>query len=343
MKKLYEIIRPLLFRWPPERVHHLVLGLLDLQAKVVNTYPKWARQTPVQVSGLSFPNPVGLAAGFDNHAAHLPALFHLGFGFIEVGAITPKAQPGNPKPRLFRLPDQQSLLNRMGFCNQGVDYLVENLKKRPAGQIVGVNIGKNTNTALEDALQDYLYCFNKAAPFCDYVTINISSPNMVGLRELQHGDYCRQLLAGLKKAQRDYADRSQRYVPLWIKVAPDLSNEEIKVLADIFCTQKMDAIVTTNTTINRDNVPVEWRDQPGGISGRALSARADAVLTAFYSALGEAIPLVGVGGIMSLDDAKRKCAAGAKLLQLYSGLIYEGPGLVKEIVTGLSSSPKAGI
>ena len=321
--------------WPPERVHHLALGLLDLHAKIFNQYPKWAQQTRVKVSGLSFANPVGLAAGFDNHAAHLPALFHLGFGFIEVGAVTPKVQPGNPKPRLFRLRSQQSLLNRMGFCNQGVDYLIENLKNRPTGQIVGVNIGKNTHTALADALQDYLYCFNKVAPFCDYVTVNISSPNTVGLRELQHGDYCRLLLTGLKKAQRDYADQSQRYVPLWVKIAPDLSSEEIKVLADIFCMLQMDAIVATNTTINRDNVPAQWRDQPGGISGRALSARADAVLTAFYSAVGESIPLVGVGGILSLDDAKRKRAAGAKLVQLYSGLIYEGPGLVKEIVTGL--------
>lgn len=329
--------------YPPETVHHAALRLLDLHTKLFNKYPKWAQQMPVQVAGLSFPNPVGLAAGFDNHAAHLPALFHLGFGFIEVGATTPKAQPGNPKPRLFRLQEQQSLLNRMGFCNQGVDYLVENLKKRPVGQIVGVNIGKNADTALDDALQDYLYCFNKVAPFCDYVTVNISSPNTVGLRELQHGDYCRQLLAGLKQAQSDYADRYQRYVPLWVKIAPDLSNEEIKALADIFCTQKMDGIVATNTATNRDNVPPQWRDQPGGISGRALSARADAVLAAFYSAVGEAIPLVGVGGIMSLGDAKRKRAAGAKLLQLYSGLIYEGPGLVKEIVTGLSSSPKAGI
>jgi dihydroorotate dehydrogenase len=321
--------------FPPETAHHAVLRLLDWQANLFNNYPEWALQVPQHVAGLSFPNPLGLAAGFDNHAAHLPALFHLGFGFIEVGGITPKAQPGHPKPRLFRLPAQQSLLNRMGFCNRGVDYLVENLKKRPVGQIVGVNIGKNTHTPLEAALQDYLYCFERVAPFCDYVTINISSPNTAGLRQLQHKDYCQQLLTGLKAAQRNYADRHQRYVPLWIKVAPDLSSEEIKVLADIFCTQQMDAIVATNTTINRDTVPVEWRDQPGGISGRALSARADAVLAAFYQAVGEAIPLVGVGGILSLADAKRKRAAGAKLLQLYSGLIYEGPGLIKEIVTGL--------
>lgn len=321
--------------FPPETAHHGVLRLLDWQADLFNKYPKWALQAPQRVAGVSVPNPVGLAAGFDNHAVHLSALFHLGFGFIEVGAITPKAQPGNSKPRLFRLQEQQSLLNRMGFCNRGVDYLVENLKKRPAGQIVGVNIGKNTHTPLADALQDYLYCFNKVAPFCDYVTINISSPNTVGLRELQHKAYCQQLLIGLKEAQRDYAESSQRYVPLWIKVAPDLNSEEIKVLADIFCAQQMDAIVATNTTINRDNVPAEWRTQPGGISGHALSARADAILTAFYQAVGEAIPLVGVGGIMSLADAQRKRAAGAKLLQLYSGLVYEGPGLVKEIVTGL--------
>jgi dihydroorotate dehydrogenase len=320
---------------PPEAAHHTVLNLLDLKAKILNPYPKWALQTPQQVAGLSFPNSVGLAAGFDNHAAHLPALFQLGFGFIEVGGITPQAQPGHPKPRLFRLSAQQSLLNRMGFCNRGVDYLVENLKKRPVGQIVGVNICKNTNTPLIDALNDYLYCFDRVAPFCDYVTINISSPNTAGLRDLQHSDYCRQLLTGLKQAQSDYAHRSQRYVPLWVKVAPDLNSEEIRMLADIFCAQQMDAIVATNTTIHREHVPVEWRDQPGGISGRALSARADAVLAAFYQAVGETIPLVGVGGILSLTDAKRKRAAGAKLLQLYSGLIYEGPSLVKEIVTGL--------
>ncbi len=335
MKKMYRAIRPLLFMCPPESAHHAVLGLLDLQAKLFNKYPEWALQRPEHLGGLSFPNPVGLAAGFDNHAAHLPALFHMGFGFIEVGGITPKAQPGRLKPRLFRLQAEQSLLNRMGFCNLGVDHLVENLKKRPAGQIVGVNICKNTDTSLVDALQDYLYCFERVAPFCDYVTINISSPNMPGLRELQDSDYCRNLLKGLKKAQSAYADRADRYVPLWVKVAPDLNVEEIKVLADIFCTQKMDAVVATNTTINRANVSEQWRDQAGGISGRALNESADAVLAAFHSAIGEAIPLVGVGGIFSLADAKRKCAKGAKLLQLYTGLIYEGPGLVKDIVTGL--------
>lgn len=320
---------------PPEVAHHMTLNLLDYKAKIVQQYPAWALQKPISVSGLSFPNPVGLSAGFDNDAAHLSALFHLGFGFIEVGAVTPKAQSGNPKPRLFRLPEQRSLLNRMGFCNRGVDYLVQNLKSRPVGQIVGVNIGKNANTALVDAVQDYLYCFNQVAPFCDYVTINISSPNTVGLRDLQQGDYCRQLLMALKKAQRDYADRSQRYVPLWVKVAPDLSDEEIKVLADMFCEQQMDGIVATNTTIHRENVPPQWRDQPGGISGKALNARADAVLAVFHQAIGETIPLIGVGGIMSLADAKRKFTAGAKLVQLYSGLIYKGPGLIKEIVSGL--------
>lgn len=335
MKKIYQTIRPLLFACPAERTHHMALKLLNLQAKLFNTYPEWALQKPVQISGLSFPNPLGLAAGFDNHAAHLPALFHLGFGFIEVGAITPRAQAGNPKPRLFRLEPQESLLNRMGFCNLGVDYLVENLKKRPRGRIVGVNIGKNSDTPLANALEDYVYCFNKVAPFCDYVTVNISSPNTVGLRQLQHGDYCRHLLAGLKKAQSEYAEEAHRTVPLWVKVAPDLSDEEIKALADIFCEVGMEGIVATNTTIARDNVPPQWRDEAGGISGKALNARADAVLTRFYAAVGEDIPLIGVGGIFSLDDAKRKLQAGAKLLQVYSGLIYEGPGLVKEIVTGL--------
>ncbi|MBY0377751.1 MAG: quinone-dependent dihydroorotate dehydrogenase [Gammaproteobacteria bacterium] len=335
MKNIYRTIRPILFTCPAETTHHMALKLLDWQAILFNKYPEWASQKPIRVSGLSFSNPVGLAAGFDNHAAHLPALFHFGFGFIEVGAITPRAQAGNAKPRLFRLPAQESLLNRMGFCNQGVDYLVENLKNRPKGHIVGVNIGKNSDTPLENALQDYLYCFNKVAPFCDYVTVNISSPNTMGLRQLQQGDYCRHLLEGLKKAQSEYAQQANRYVPLWVKVAPDLSQEEIKVLADIFCALRMDGIVATNTTIQRDNVPVAWRNEAGGISGKALNARADAILASFYAAVGEAIPLIGVGGIFSVADAKRKQQAGAKLLQLYSGLIYEGPGLIKELVTGL--------
>ena len=191
MKKLYRTIRPILFACPAETTHHIALKLLNWQAILFNQYPEWALQKPIQISGLSFPNPVGLAAGFDNHAGYLPALFHLGFGFVEVGAVTPRAQSGNPKPRLFRLPAQESLLNRMGFCNQGVAHLVENLKKRPQGRIVGVNIGKNSDTPLENALEDYLTCFNQVAPFCDYVTVNISSPNTVGLFQLQHGDYCR--------------------------------------------------------------------------------------------------------------------------------------------------------
>ncbi len=335
MKKLYRTVRPILFACPAETTHHIVLKLLNWQAILFNQYPEWALQKPIQISGLSFPNPVGLAAGFDNHAAHLPALFHLGFGFVEVGAVTPRAQGGNPKPRLFRLPAQESLLNRMGFCNQGVAYLVENLKKRPQGRIVGVNIGKNSDTPLENALEDYLYCFNQVAPFCDYVTVNISSPNTVGLRQLQHGDYCRHLLEGLKKAQEQYAEAKARYVPLWVKVAPDLSHEEIKTLAAIFCELRIDGIVATNTTIQRDNVPPKWRHEAGGISGKALNARADAVLASFYEFVGEAIPLIGVGGIFSVKDAKRKQQKGAKLLQLYSGLIYEGPSLIKELVTGL--------
>lgn len=336
MKKLYPLLRPLLFAAPAETTHHAALKLLNLKEKLLDgALPAWASQKPIQVSSLSFPNPVGLAAGFDNEGAHLRALFHLGFGFLEVGAVTPRAQPGNPKPRLFRLPEQESLLNRMGFCNRGVDYLLQNLEKRPIGRILGVNIGKNSDTPLDKAADDYLYCFRKVAPLCDYVTVNISSPNTVGLRELQHKDYCQDLLIRLKAAQQEYADNTGLYRPLWVKVSPDLSEEEMKVLADIFCEVSIEGIVATNTSVYRDNVPPQWRDQLGGISGKALHARADAVLARFYALVGEAIPLIGVGGIFSLADAKRKLALGAKLVQVYTGLIYEGPGLVKKLVTGL--------
>ena len=333
MSKLYQAMRPLLFAGDPETMHHLALRAVDWQPN--KTYPDWADHKPIKLMGLSFPNPIGLAAGFDNHAAHLPGLFHFGFGFIEVGGITPKAQSGNPKPRLFRLPQQQSLLNRMGFCNQGVDHLIENLKNRPKNKIVGVNICKNTDTSLNDAAKDYMDCFTKVAPYCDYVTVNISSPNMTGLRDLQHSDYCRDLLQQLKQGQKTFADQYHRYIPLWVKIAPDLSEEEVKALAHIFCHTQIDAVVTTNTTIARDTVPVEWQDQKGGISGKALTARADAILAQFYALLGETIPLIGVGGIMSLADAKRKLEKGAKLLQVYTGLIYQGPGLIKDIVTQL--------
>jgi dihydroorotate dehydrogenase len=291
--------------------------------------------------GIRFPNPVGLAAGLDKDGACIDGLAALGFGFIEIGTVTPRAQPGNPKPRMFRLPQANALINRMGFNNGGVDAFVSNVQASRFYQekqgILGLNIGKNADTPIERATEDYLICLEKVYPFADYVTVNISSPNTKNLRALQQTSALDALLGALKQSQRSLADRHGRYVPLVLKIAPDLDAEQIKSIADSLLQHQIDAVIATNTTITRDAVQgLAHAEEAGGLSGAPVLALSNHVISALRAELGDAIPIIGVGGILSGADARAKFAAGAKLVQLYTGLIYRGPALVRECVQALA-------
>jgi dihydroorotate dehydrogenase len=291
--------------------------------------------------GIRFPNPVGLAAGLDKDGACIDGLAALGFGFIEIGTVTPHAQPGNPKPRMFRLPQANALINRMGFNNGGVDAFVSNVQASRFYQekqgILGLNIGKNADTPIERATEDYLICLEKVYPFADYVTVNISSPNTKNLRALQQTSALDELLGALKQSQRSLADRHGRYVPLVLKIAPDLDAEQIKSIADSLLQHQIDAVIATNTTITRDAVQgLAHAEEAGGLSGAPVLALSNHVISALRAELGDAIPIIGVGGILSGADARAKFAAGAKLVQLYTGLIYRGPALVRECVQALA-------
>ena len=291
--------------------------------------------------GIRFPNPVGLAAGLDKDGACIDGLAALGFGFIEIGTVTPRAQPGNPKPRMFRLPHANALINRMGFNNGGVDAFVRNVQASRFYQekqgILGLNIGKNADTPIERATEDYLICLEKVYPFADYVTVNISSPNTKNLRTLQQTSALDELLGALKQSQRTLADRHGRYVPLALKIAPDLDAEQIKSIADSLLQHQIDAVIATNTTITRDAVQgLAHAEEAGGLSGAPVLPLSNRVISALHAELGDAIPIIGVGGILSGADARAKFAAGAKLVQLYTGLIYRGPALVRECVQALA-------
>lgn len=334
---MYSLIRKGLFCLPTELSHELSLdwlgaayrmGVLSLLAEV----PK----KEVEVMGLRFPNPVGLAAGLDKNADYFNALGALGFGFVEVGTVTPKPQPGNPSPRLFRLPEYGAIINRMGFNNLGVDHLVEQVKKRKYDGILGINIGKNKTTPEENALDDYLLCMDKVYEHADYITINISSPNTPGLRNLQFGDALNHLLEGIKNRQKVLQDAQGKYVPVAVKIAPDITDEETDELAKAFCQQGIDCVIATNTTIDKSKVAnSEYSEEAGGLSGAPLTERATQVVANMKSALAGAMPIIGVGGIMSGGDARNKMDAGADLVQIYSGFIYKGPSLVKEAVEAI--------
>lgn len=332
---IYSLLRPILFSLDPERSHDLSLNLLKYLEKLHLTdfFPKMISH-PKTVMGLSFPNPVGLAAGLDKNGDYIDALASLGFGFIEIGSITPRPQSGNPKPRLFRLVQESAIINRMGFNNKGVDYLIERLKNTRYKGILGINIGKNRDTSLERAIDDYLFVLKKVLPFASYVTINISSPNTEGLRDLQHSDYLRSLLRELKKEQAQF---QQRYVPLLIKIAPDLTSVELSQMAEIFLEENIDGVIATNTTIHRDGVEQSpFATEKGGLSGKPLFLRSTQILQQLNEFLQSKIPLIGCGGISSIDDAKEKMQAGASLVQLYTGFIYQGPGLVPSLARSLT-------
>jgi dihydroorotate dehydrogenase len=290
-------------------------------------------QQPRNVMGLTFPNVLGLAAGMDKSANAVDAWGALGFGFVEVGTLTPRPQPGNPKPRLFRLPEHEALINRMGFNNPGIHSAVKKLKNRRTKAVVGVNIGKNFDTPNEKAVDDYLHCLKAAYTVADYIAVNISSPNTKGLRDLQAEGAVRQLISELKTEQASLKKEHGKTVPLLVKIAPDLNDMQIEALARVFNEQNIDGVIATNTTIDREAVTGHaLAQEAGGLSGAPVRERSNVVLQAFRMLLKESVPLIGVGGIVSGTDAVEKMKAGASLVQVYSGLVYRGPGLVREIL-----------
>jgi dihydroorotate dehydrogenase len=291
---------------------------------------------PVKVMGIEFPNPVGLAAGLDKDGEAIDAFGALGFGFIEVGTVTPKPQPGNDKPRLFRIIPKNAIINRMGFNNLGVDNLVENIKKSRYKGVLGVNIGKNKVTPIEKSVDDYLYCFDKVYEYASYVTINISSPNTPNLRSLQLGEALEELVMALKKRQGELSEKYGKYVPLAVKIAPDLTDEEIEGICNIFLKHKVDGIIATNTTIARDEVK-DFKNglEIGGLSGQPVFEKSTDVLKKINQIVDGRIPIIGVGGVDSLEKAQEKFKNGAQLIQIYTGFIYEGPKLIQKIVNYL--------
>ena len=335
---MYKLLQKILFLLPPEVAHDITLislSILDKTGVLWLLKPKYSAE-PIKVMGIDFPNPVGLAAGLDKNGEYITALSNLGFGFIEIGTVTPRAQPGNPKPRIFRLVKAKAIINRMGFNNHGIDNLIENVNKiRGAGfkGILGINIGKNLDTAVENATRDYLIGLRQAYRYADYITVNISSPNTPGLRTLQFGAELNALLAAIKNEQMSLALEFKKYVPVAIKVAPDLSDTEIQGVAKALLSNNMDALIATNTTLSRDAVKgMAHAEEAGGLSGEPVKELSTKVIAQFYKYLKDQIPIIGVGGISSVQDAQDKLDAGASLVQVYSGLIYQGPSLIKQIL-----------
>ena len=335
---LYPLIRPALFSLDPEDAHKLTLAGLDAAHRLglLGLLPH-ATGKPVRVMGIDFPNPVGLAAGLDKDGAHINALAALGFGFIEIGTVTPRPQPGNPQPRLFRLPQAEAIINRMGFNNHGVDNLVTNVTASGFTGVLGINIGKNKDTPNEQAVDDYLACLDKVYPHASYVTVNISSPNTQNLRELQKDEALDALLSAIKLRQSELAQQHGKYVPVALKIAPDLDDAQIAAIAALLMMHRIDAVIATNTTIARDAVAGQPNaEETGGLSGAPVRAASTRVIRELARHLAGEVPIIGVGGILSGDDAREKIEAGASLVQLYSGLIYRGPALVRECVARLA-------
>lgn len=330
---LYSLARPFLFRLDAETAHEFSLCSAGLLARVGAVPGKTLPGRRVRAMGLDFPNPVGLAAGLDKNGAHIDALAAFGFGFIEVGTVTPRPQPGNPKPRLFRIPEAHAILNRMGFNNDGVDKLVENVRRARYDGILGINIGKNFDTPVERAADDYVACLEKVYGLASYVTINISSPNTKNLRQLQQADELSALLARVAQTRERLTRSAKKRVPVVVKIAPDLDDEGIDTIAETLPRFGIDGVIATNTTIARDAVTgLAHADEAGGLSGAPLTQRSTEVVRRLAELLQGSIPVIGVGGIMRGTDAAEKIAAGASLVQLYSGLIYRGPELVAEAV-----------
>ena len=334
----YPAIRKILFQFDAETIHEVTIkGLKSTGATPLNAfYKQRVTDKPVSAMGINFPNPLGLAAGLDKNGECINAFAAMGFGFIEVGTITPRPQPGNDKPRIFRLPQANAIINRMGFNNKGVDYLVDQVRKAKFNGVLGINIGKNKDTPDENAKDDYLHCMRKVYNFATYITVNISSPNTPGLRSLQYGDALNELLAALKVEQEQLAKQYNKYVPIAVKIAPDLTKEEVVSIAKSLIDNNIDGVIATNTTLSREGVEgLEHGNEQGGLSGQPVKDKSTTVIKLLAMALDGKLPIIGVGGIASSDDAKEKLAAGASLVQIYTGFIYQGPPLVKEIVNSL--------
>ena len=338
---MYSILRQILFLLPPEVAHHATLLSLFLFNKLgllALIKPK-SKQAEVEVMGLKFPNRIGLAAGLDKNGEYIEPLSNLGFGFIEIGTVTPHGQKGNPKPRLFRLPKAKAIINRMGFNNKGIENLTDHValvRKKGFTGIIGINIGKNLDTSVDNATEDYLLGLRGAYLYADYITINISSPNTPGLRTLQHGNELDTLLGALKAEQLELATKYGVYKPIAVKVAPDLDSDDIQSISAALMSNTIDALIATNTTLSRDAVKgMTHADEAGGLSGAPVKNMSTEVIRQFKAILKDDVPIIGVGGIASAKDAQEKLDAGASLIQVYSGLIYQGPSLVRDCVKKL--------
>ncbi|MDW8846560.1 quinone-dependent dihydroorotate dehydrogenase [Erwinia sp. MMLR14_017] len=334
----YPFVRKALFQLDAERAHELTLQ--QLQRVTGTPLMHLVRQSlpfkPVNCMGLTFKNPLGLAAGLDKNGECIDAFGAMGFGFIEIGTVTPRAQLGNDKPRMFRVLEAEGIINRMGFNNLGVDNLIENVKKSHFDGVLGINIGKNKDTPVETGKEDYLTCMDKIYAYAGYIAINISSPNTPGLRTLQYGEALDDLLSAVKQKQKDLEALHHKYVPVAVKIAPDLTEEELVQVADSLVRHNIDGVIATNTTLDRSLVSgLKYAEEAGGLSGRPVQLRSTEIIRSLSKELQGRLPVIGVGGIDSLVSAREKIAAGASLVQIYSGFIYKGPPLIKEIVTHL--------
>lgn len=341
---MYSLIRPFLFMLDGERSHHAGMNLACVARRLgmLRFYRYNSPTTPSKVFGLTFPNPVGLAAGFDKNANYLTTLGKMGFGYVEVGTVTPRPQIGNPKPRLFRIPQAQAIVNRMGFNNAGVDHLVRNVERAKYKGILGINIGKNADTPMEQAHEDYLTCMDKVYEHADYITINISSPNTANLRDLQHDEALYSLLSRLLERRETLIPRSGVRAPLIVKISPDLDQAGVETMARTLERCPIDGLIATNTTLSRDGVgQLPNGDQKGGLSGAPLREQSMWMLRLLRNHIPNGMPIVSAGGIMNGNDVLQRLAAGASLVQLYSGLIYRGPGLVGECVQAAEARKQA--
>ena len=340
---MYSTLRNLLFRLDPEVSHEFSLDMLGAaeRLKLLELFISAPAYNPVEVMGLRFPNPVGLAAGLDKNGDYFNALGALGFGFVEIGTVTPRPQPGNPQPRLFRIPEREAIINRMGFNNKGVDHLVDQVRKRRYQGILGINIGKNATTPVENAADDYLIGMRKVYAHADYITVNVSSPNTPGLRDLQFGDSLNRLLETLKKEQLALQQAHQRYVPVAVKIAPDMDDIAIAQVAAALIEQGMDGVIATNTTIGREGVEgCPNSEEAGGLSGLPVRDKSTRVIAGLHSHVGGKLPIIGVGGISDGPSAVEKIKAGASLVQIYSGFIYRGPAVITDVANAIAQMEK---
>ena len=338
MSFIYPLIRRFFFSIDAEKAHLLGLKAIKLlhSVKLSRIFFGKPISAPKTVMGLTFPNAVGLAAGLDKNGDYIDGLSAVGFGFIEIGTVTPRPQPGNPAPRLFRIPEAQAIVNRMGFNNKGVDHLVEQVKKAQSDTIIGINIGKNFDTPVESAADDYKICLQRVYDLADYITINISSPNTPGLRTLQFGDELKHLLEVLKSEQKILQKSTQKYVPLAVKIAPDMEDDDIQLIAELLLEKEIDAVIATNTTISRSAVKgLAHADEQGGLSGVPVFQQSTHVVRVLAEHLNGKIPIIAAGGIFSAQDAKDKISAGAELVQIYTGFIYQGHHLIKDCAEAL--------